>query len=164
MSSYVVDSSALIQAKNDFYAFDIFPKFWELLCPHTQEGKVVFIKDVYDEVLKGNKEDSLVCWIKQHKELCKSCQNENEVVGYYKEMANWIVKEPSFGEGHVSNFLNGADLWIISYARKHNFTVVTLEKLVGTNSRKVKIPNVCKHFGVKCVNIYDMLRGLEVKV
>ena len=39
---------------------------------------------------------------------------------------------------------------------------MTLEEKVMDTSQQVKIPNVCSHFNVTCINTYQMLRELGV--
>ena len=58
--------------------------------------------------------------------------------------------------------MNRADPWVIAHAISQGGTVVTLEEKVMDTSQQVKIPNVCSHFKVTCINTYQMLRELGV--
>lgn len=55
--------------------------------------------------------------------------------------------------------MDRADPWIIAHAIDKGGAVVTHEQRNPKASSKVKIPNVCEHFGVRCIDVYQMLRG-----
>jgi hypothetical protein len=50
---YLLDANTLIQAKNEYYAFDICPGFWEWLDIANASGDVSSIEPVADELRKG---------------------------------------------------------------------------------------------------------------
>lgn len=52
MTCYVVDSSAFIDAAAEWYPRDVFPTIWEILEEFGQQGVVVSIDAVQDELLK----------------------------------------------------------------------------------------------------------------
>ena len=62
---YLLDSDVLITAKNRYYAFDICPGFWESLIEHHQEGRIFSISWVRSELLRGQRNEELVQWVKQ---------------------------------------------------------------------------------------------------
>jgi len=42
--------------------------------------------------------------------------------------------------------------------------VVTQEKLIiDSNTKKIKIPNLCQQYDVEYVNLFEMLKQLEVR-
>ena len=51
------------------------------------------------------------------------------------------------------------DPFVIAVAQVHSLTVVTGEK--GGSPQKPKIPNVCAHFGLDCIDIVEMMRRLD---
>lgn len=61
-------------------------------------------------------------------------------------------------------FANGADGWLVAYARAKGHVVVTHEQLSADVRRKVPIPNVCNAFGVRYVDTFEMLRELGVRL
>ena len=52
-----------------------------------------------------------------------------------------------------------ADPFVIAVARVHSLTVVTGES--GGTANRPKIPNVCEHYGIRCINVVTMLRELN---
>lgn len=59
--------------------------------------------------------------------------------------------------GAIEEFLSGADPWLIAKARVMGATVVTHEQHNPAARRKFLIPNVCQHFGVPCLDTFELL-------
>ena len=53
------------------------------------------------------------------------------------------------------------DPWLIAKAKTLEATLVTQEATVSSSTKKVKIPNICAEFGVRCITTFDMLRELQ---
>jgi predicted nuclease of predicted toxin-antitoxin system len=57
-----------------------------------------------------------------------------------------------------------ADPWVIAHAMKENACVVTKEeKIIASNSRTVKIPNVCQGMNVRCINDSDFVSEVNIE-
>jgi hypothetical protein len=67
------------------------------------------------------------------------------------------MESPEYTEPHRSHFLAVADPWLIAKAKTLGATVVTHEVLAPLGSKKVKIPNICREFGVEFCNTFDLL-------
>ena len=76
-----------------------------------------------------------------------------------------------YSQAFADLFLDGADPWLVAYAMTYGGRVVTLETLAslpnpdrrtGLINSKVKIPNICNHFGVQLATLPEMLRELGV--
>jgi uncharacterized membrane protein (DUF441 family) len=63
----------------------------------------------------------------------------------------------------ISEFLDAdeADAWLVSFALKHGLTIITHEVSDPLIKRKIKIPDVCKQFGVKYMNTIEMFRTIK---
>ncbi|HXP68469.1 MAG TPA: DUF4411 family protein, partial [Candidatus Dormibacteraeota bacterium] len=59
-------------------------------------------------------------------------------------------------------FLSGADPWIIACVLSVGGTVVTQEST--SRRRKVRIPIVCGHFGVRFVDTFQMLEWFGARL
>ena len=71
-----------------------------------------------------------------------------------------MYNNPNFKDRYKQVFLSKADPWIIAAAKAWGDTVETFEKMPGSNSTKVKIPDICKRMGVPCINLYEMMRKI----
>lgn len=57
-----------------------------------------------------------------------------------------------------------ADPWLIAHAMDTIATVVTKENIDSAmNSKRVKIPNVCKNMGVRCIDDFKFIKEIGVK-
>lgn len=60
--AYLLDADILIQAKDEYYGFDLCPGFWDWLDRGNARGWVFSVKAVGDELARGN--DALAQWAK----------------------------------------------------------------------------------------------------
>ncbi|MFP5237669.1 MAG: DUF4411 family protein [Acidobacteriota bacterium] len=65
----------------------------------------------------------------------------------------------TFGPTKTAEFTRGADLWLIARAKFDDGAVVTQEG----DKKPVRIPTVCKQFGVPFKTIFQMNRELKSK-
>lgn len=57
-----------------------------------------------------------------------------------------------------------ADPWLIAHALDRNATVVTKENMDSAmNSKRIRIPNVCKNMGVRCIDDFEFIKEIGVK-
>ena len=152
-----IDSDILMRAKNEAYAFDIAPGFWEIIKRNASAGKLACPTLVYDEIARGG--DELTSWANAERKTKLFVEPNRDTQALAKDLANYIEK--NFEPPQAAFFLKGADIWVIAAALNDQGTVVTHEVLVGPESKRVKIPNICSKFGVKYMDCYEMLRELK---
>lgn len=156
---YLIDTSCLIQAKNTWYAPDIAPSFWSILFNLIKEKNVEIINPVYQEIKNGDKDDFLVEWIKKIPGDLIVNEQRSEFLAAYIEISTYVVAN-YHDEDKRQAFLGNkiADPWLIAIGMVTGATVVSMEDMVGPDSKKVKIPNICKAMNVNCIKVYDFLR------
>lgn len=165
---YVLDANVFIEAYRRYYAFDIAPCFWVEIKRQFELGTLICIDNVKNEILrKGREKDSLAVWFKDNiKETFPT--SDSEITSIYIQIINWVFScknrggELRFKKLDRDHFARGADPFIIAFAKARGYTVVTQEVL-SIESRKPKIPNVCKQFSVPYVGTFEMLRKLGVQ-
>ncbi len=159
---YLLDANVLIQAKNFYYRFDIFPMFWDWLDGEQQKGALASIIPVYEELAKGT--DELSKWVKQRQHDGWFLPVDEEATQHeFSDIAVWVM-DSHFKDQAKKDFLSVADPWLVAKAVSIGGVVVTHEKLFDPNiRRKVKIPNVCNAFGVECIDTFDLLNRLGAK-
>lgn len=166
---YIIDSNALIAPYKMYYAFDLIPAYWNELEKYFNNGHIVVLDVVKDEIYKGN--DALTGWISKLDNLTIIPRVTGETVKYYQEVLEFIkssgyYKEQALYEWAPSNI---ADPWLIASAKANNFTLVTQEVKSGGLSKKnpnkkAKIPDVARFFDVNTLNLYDMMRNLNIQI
>jgi len=166
---YCLDTSVYTQAHRLYYAFDLAPGFWKSLIFHAENGVLISPAAVFTELAKGN--DELAQWAKENKGLLFS-DPDVKVVESFRQVADFINTRYESGQW-IRLFLDGADPWVIAQAKAHELTVVTMEGSKGSEEvnpktkrfhGRIKIPNVCGHFGVKCISTFDLIRALKIRL
>ncbi|NJD01221.1 MAG: DUF4411 family protein [Ruminiclostridium sp.] len=148
MNNYIFDSSALMHLF-DYYYESRFPTLWEYFYQSVKNGQVISVREVRNEI-EGhhNKERRINQWAKQKSGIFTVPTLEE--LAFVQE----IFKIEHF-QAIISrkNLLNGkpvADPFVIAKAKIVNGIVVTNEV---NRPNGVKIPNICEHFKVGCVNL-----------
>jgi hypothetical protein len=159
--SYWLDANIFLEASNKYYAFDFVPQFWEFLDDQVKLQNVSCPRIVYSE-LERHGNDDLIRWIKARRDTALFTNFNRFVQNRHREIATYVSQE--YDQKYAQVFLGGADPWLIAHARQSGGRVVTFEKL-EPYAKRVKIPNVCAHYNVECVDLFSMLRsrGFSVK-
>lgn len=157
---YLLDTNTFIQAKNQYYAMDVCPGYWEWLERENGLGRIGSITEVARELKK--QEDELSSWIKERNEPAFFLPvDDQQTQSVYAEIANYVVQH--YEEKHFASFLNVADPWLVAKAKATGAVLVTHEALVPANSKKVKIPNICNQFDVQYISTFALLSRLEAR-
>jgi hypothetical protein len=160
---YVVDSDVFMTAKNRYYAFDLCPGFWKSMIKRHREGAVASIDRVKGEILQGRKDDELVVWTKKLPPSFFDGVDDDAVTTKYQEVMLWALHNRQFTDAAKADFATGADGWLVAYASVHAVIVVTNEVSAQDSRNKIKLPDVCKQFGVGYCDTFQMLRDLAVR-
>jgi hypothetical protein len=163
MARYWLDASVLIEAHRKTYPIKIVGSFWIWLNGQIQDGIIVCPRLVYKEIAEvdGHKDD-LAHWmrVRKGKGLCiPASRAVQETVGKIK-----VHVYENYDHVEAWEFSKGADSWVIAHALVDNGIVVTRESTLHPHAKKVRIPDVCSHFGIKCINTLEMLRQLKARI
>ena len=154
--TYLLDSNVFIQAKNEYYGFDIVPAFWDWLVAANDAGRVFSIAKVRDELF--DYQDELSDWAKVRDQAGGFFLEADDVVlNGLKDVAEWAQAQ-AFTDAAVNEFLTAADYYLVAHAYSYEHVAVTQEVFEPAITRKIKIPNACEGMGVTWMNTYTMLR------
>jgi len=160
-TAYLVDANVLIEAKNRYYSFSICPGFWDALIWHAGSGSVRSVDVVKTELADGN--DDLAALIKHAAPGDAFCSTNNaDAVAWYGRIMNWVLAESRFTPAAKDEFAKSADPWLVAHAGAHGMTLATQETPAPMSRNNVKIPDVCRQFGVPWQNTLEMLEALGV--
>ena len=163
MPQFWLDANSLIQAKNGPFKFERIKSFWVWLDGKIREGYVVMPKQIYKEIVEQvQSKDQLAQWVKNRREKGLCIKPNRDVQNLVQQVADYVNSRHDWANSW--EFLDGADAWLIAHALYTNGTVVTHESSIKPNAKKARIPNVCKHFGVKCVDLYQLLDILNADI
>ena len=156
--TFVLDANVFISANNMYYAPDLCTEFWRCLADYNRKEVVFSIDRVYDELARHK--DNLSDWSGKNKSMFASTHND-QIEEKYADMTEWI-KHRQYRDKALEEFSSAADGWLAAFASITGATLVTHEQPAPRSLSHVKLPDVCKEFGVTCMNTFEMLRALEI--
>ena len=156
MSDYCFDTSAFMEPWNRWYPVDVFPSLWESISEHIRHNRIISPLEVKRELQA--KDDALYRWLRDHDGLFQ--EETLEIVEFMHHEIFAIEQFRRIAEAGR----NGADPLVISLAKVTGRTVVTNEQRVGSESRRVKIPRICDHFGVRWIGPLQYYRETGIRI
>jgi len=161
-TTYLLDADVFIQAKRNHYRFAVCPGFGDFLLAQHQAGVIASIDRIKGEIEQGK--DDLTAWVKRSASASFFLPTVDAATGEkFGEMVAWAQSQQQFHAAAKAEFAGGNDGWLVAQAEVHSCVVVTHEVYAPEVRNKVKIPNVCKAFGVECINTFDMLEALGAR-
>ena len=160
-ASFLLDANVFIEAARRYYAFDLVPAFWQELVHHAENGHIVSLDRVKNELSKGK--DQLACWAKKEFNLAFIPTGVPNVINAYKLTMAWVQSQPQYSDAAKSKFAAGADGWLVAYALATGCTIVTQEVPAPSAQNKVPLPNVCVALNVSWTDTFEMLRRLGIR-
>lgn len=162
MSVYVVDSNFFIQAHRTNYPLDVATSFWNKIIQLSEDGKIISIDKVKNEIYKNEDELKQWCEINLPDNFFK---DTSSIIPQYSLVAKWAASR----SGHylpnaLAEFLDAdeADAWLIAYGLVDPAEIILVTHEISEPKRKnkVKIPDACTANGVQYCNTIEMLRQL----
>jgi len=160
LECYWLDCNVYVQAENGPYNCRIAPTFWSWLHGKIRDGQVRSPVSVYRELMQGH--DHLSLWIRTMKKDGLFVKPSRSVYTHFTGIADYVSAH--YEQHHAAEFLKGADPWVIAHALDNSGTVVTHEALVPSGSHRVKIPNICAQFDVRCLGAYAEFEKLDLRL
>ena len=143
--AYVFDTNSFRVLGN--YYPDQFPTFWRQFNQAVTDGKIISAREVHRE-LESQVHPPLSDWVKHQRRIFM------EPRPFEMQFVSEIFSVPHFlNLVNKKSQLTGrpcADPFIIAKAKFIDGCVVTEEKLTPNAA---KIPNVCEHFEIDCINL-----------
>ena len=147
---YCIDTSSLIAAWQERYPPEHFPAFWGKMNVLIDQGQLVAIREVLEEMTKRS--DELHKWLKQRGEMFRDLEAPIQL-----EAARILGRFPRLvGERKLRT---SADPFVIALAKVEGMTVVTEEKPTGSLQSNPKIPDVCGAIGVPWIGLLDLIKA-----
>jgi hypothetical protein len=146
---YVFDTSALIGAWVRMYPPDSFPVVWDRMDGLARTKSLLIPEEVFEEL--KSQDDDLMGWVKQ--------RSDNVVVPTSRAVmleARAVLADHE-GLTKTGTGRGRADPFVIALARLRNCPVVTQEQ--GGSASKPRIPFVCRHRGISCMSMLEVIRS-----
>lgn len=164
MPVYVLDANIFIQAHRSTYPLDIATGFWNALEKLANNGVIISIDKVQDEIDRN--EDELKEWIDVNlaDDFFKTT-NDQPVLDKYGLLAPWAEsKADHYQRGAIDEFLefDRADAWLVAYCLSTGDTLVTQEVSNPSQKNRIPLPEPCNYFEIRYCNMIEMFRELGV--
>jgi len=147
---YVFDSNSFCEMSP--YFPDIFPAFWNKFEFALANGEILSTREVLLELTDGP-QNHILEWCHKNKSIFEVPNNAE------LEFVNKIFSINHFRQLISSkSILRGspvADPFVIARAAILSGTVVSEESY---KPNAAKIPNVCQHFGIRCIKLGEFIR------
>ncbi|MBL8188335.1 MAG: DUF4411 family protein [Acidobacteria bacterium] len=149
---YVFDTSSLSRLKHFFPA--VFKTIWDGLDALVQSGVLISTREVFNEITqRGDADPHVDQWLKARKQLFTT-PNTDELL-FVAQIFQVAHFQALIGEKQRLTGTPVADPFVIACAKIRQGTVVTEERL---KPNAAKIPNVCAHFGIRCINLEEFMQ------
>lgn len=143
---YVFDTSS-IRSLQHFYP-SVFKTIWDGLDTLIQQKTLISTREVWNELERQNISADVLAWAKQNKQIFTTPNAaELQFVSTIFQIAHF---QNLIGEQQRLKGTPVADPFVIACAKIKGGTVVTEEQL---KPNAAKIPNVCAHFNVPCIDL-----------
>lgn len=161
MKIYIIDANIFMQAARSYYSFDIAQRFWDSLVDYANDGKLISVDKVFQEIKAGREDDPLLLWSKDYFIEYFDTTQIAPIVQAYADLICWAGNS-DYSQAAKDEFMedDNADAWIIAYAKANNGIVVTFEKTSSKKS-KIPIPHVCDEFQIEYCDTFEMLESLK---
>ncbi len=148
---YILDTNTLSQLFR-FYYRDNFPSLWTKFNQLVMNGRILSTREVMRELGDGRQAELAYRWAAENEHLFPDPGTEDV-----------LFVSRIFGVRHFQQNLQskkgkprrrGADPFVIAQAKRTVGTVVTEEAKPPNGTR---IPNICEHFDIPCINLQQLM-------
>lgn len=154
---YILDTNVFISLGH--YYQRRFPSLWEKIDSLAETGELISVKEVYRELDNQCNFAEVQAWISKYRKIFMNPTTEEMM------LVTEILKKKQYqGLVRRKNILKGlavADPFLIASGIHKKAIVVTQE----TNDKNdaARIPNACKDYSVKCINLEGLLEEIGIK-
>jgi len=162
---YIIDASSLIELER-LVTKDFFSPLFSSLENLITSGNLISHEEVFKELIRKDGTEGDICrWAKKQSTLFKRINNiqiekTREILRIFQNLIDPYSK-------------NNADPFLIALALIREkqqklvpptYAIVT-EEIINKKLNKTKIPDVCNHYKIECLNLNNFLKKeLEIKV
>jgi len=149
-TTYVFDTSAILECRQRYYPPDVFPSLYQKLEEVIEAGIIIVPDEVKTELSK--KDDETLGWLKKNHKMVVELDEPIQ-----QAVINILNDYPKLVE---SGRRSGGDPFVIALAQVRGAVVVTMEQNIPTE-KKIKIPRVCEALGIRCLSVVAFIREMK---
>ena len=159
---YLIDANVFMTAHRQLYPFDLAPGFWKQLVDKAS-NRIIIIEEIQKEIRKG--QDLLVEWYER--ECAKFTVlgiPDPSVIKSYRTIISSVNDNEQYTPSAKREFASSADSWLCAHGLAFGKTIVTLETYSAGIKNRVKIPNVCRDFGIDYIDLLRFMREIGIRL
>lgn len=147
-SIYIIDACSLTALRR-IYPKEHFPQVWTLLDRLAEAGRLLSVEEILVELRA--QDDEIAEWAEDHEHIFLPLDTA------IQEKAREILKAyPTLLD--LKKKKSGADPFLIAAAAVKAGTVITQERKSG-GPPALKIPDVCAHLGISCIDLLGLIQA-----
>ncbi len=147
---YVFDTSSFQQLFHCYHA-DRFPSLWRKFDELVERRAITSVENVMREISNRDKKHGELEWAQKHPDLFPRATADES------QFFHQIYQIPQFRHvvpADIRDIDTPADPYLIARAKTIEGMIITQERQRGN---RVGIPSICRHFGVNCGTLDDLM-------
>jgi hypothetical protein len=159
---YLLDANVMIRAHEDYYPIDRIPRFWAWLVSLGENGTIKVPYEIYGEIAVST--GPLHDWLTDV-DVSKVMLLDQRIDPNHLNQVLANGYAPDLNDSEIEEI--GQDPFLIAYAlpKPDETTIVTKEVSAPSKQRaNRRVPDVCKAFGIRCINDFELYRELDFKI
>jgi hypothetical protein len=151
---FVFDTSGFVALRS--YYRGIFPSLWEKFDLMVEKERIISTREVRREI--EDQDDELTKWAKGNESVFR--MPTAEIAGFVSKIYQVRQFRTNIEQKKLLKGGKNADPFVIATAAVHTqqAVVVTMETLKPNAAR---IPNICRHFDILCLNLEEFMEWEE---
>lgn len=151
---YCLDTNVFIEAWNKYYSMELCPEYWDILDSMARKGIVFCTEEVKREVEKTD--DDLKAWLSDRDHFVRPVTDEVQ-----QRLRSILADFENLVDARRDRSM--ADPWVIAHALAEGATLVTKEIAAPVGSKRIKIPDVCHKYSVRCINDFEFIKETGIR-
>ncbi|WP_395690092.1 DUF4411 family protein [Nocardioides sp.] len=161
--TYLFDSNTFMEAARLYYHPEVAPGFWAWLIGDPMRDRIASVPAVQEEIANG--EGELVDWARNTVPDCFWRPVTPDTLRAAAELSTWATDPArAYKQAAIDEFLDSCDYWLIAEAHAAGLTVVTREVSAPESRSRIKIPDVCRAFGIDCAQPFPVYQRLGLRL
>lgn len=150
----LLDTNIIVRCALEYYRFTTFPGVWAWIARTLEQGALVLIPEVHDELASWG--EPISSWMQEQAVVSVPTVSMDITVARVRVAEE--IDSMNLHPDSVAQFHAGADIDLVAYALAGDHRVVTFETKEASNksSKRAKIPDVCDQLGVQCLNPFRL--------
>jgi hypothetical protein len=158
----LLDANVFIEAKHDYYPFDVAPGYWEWLLEQHEAQRIASVEAVREELFR--QEDDLATWVRTTPASFWIAES-SATLPALRQVSAWAMSpSTAYRPSARSEFLAVADYRLTAAALAGGHSVATRERPAPESKRRILLPDACDAHRVAWASPFEVYRELGLRL